>query len=112
MRVSTRAALVLLLATASAAVAGPSFHVHRSPAYVAPHAYPVPYAYAVPYAYPVPYACGWHPPVPYGTPYPPVPPCCAWDPDYFYRQQPGFRFHEPEGRRGFGIHGYTLPGGR
>lgn len=108
MRVSTRAALVLALATASTAVAGASFHVDRSPAYVAPYAYPTPYAYAVPYAYPAPYACGWYPPVPYGTPYPLVPPCCG----DLYRQQPGFRFYEPDGRRGFGIHGYTLPGGR
>jgi len=98
---------VTTLALASAAVAGPSFHVHR---YGTPWILPSPYP--VPYAYPVVPGYGWQPPIPYGVPYHPTPGWYGWDPDYLYRQQPGFRFHQPEGRRGFGIQGFTLPGGR
>jgi hypothetical protein len=108
MRTPIRAALVLALAAASSAVAGPSFHVHRS----VPWAYPVPYPYPVPYSYPVVPGYGWQPPLPYGVPHFATPGWYGYDPDYLYRQQPGFRFHEPEGRRGFDIRGYTLPGGR
>jgi hypothetical protein len=111
MRTSTPAAVVLALAAASAAVAGPSFHVHYAAPYPYVAAYPVPYPYPVPYGYPVAPGWGWQPPLPYGAPPWVTPGWYGYDPDYLYRMQPGFRFHEPEGRRGFGIRGYTLPGG-
>jgi len=99
----TRAALVTSLALASTASAGPDLYtrVYEAP-WIAP--------YPAPYAYPVVPGYAWQGPVPYGVPQ--VPAWYGYDPGYRYRMQPGFEFHQPEGRRGFSIKGFTLPGGR
>jgi len=105
MRGWTRAALVTSLALASTAGAGPSLYVRG---YEAPWMAPCPALYA----YPVVPGYAWQAPLPYGVPQLPVQGWFGYDPGYRYRMQPGFQFHQPEGRRGFSIEGFTLPGGR
>jgi hypothetical protein len=110
MRVWMPAALVLVLAVASTALAWPTARAYGYGYGYAPPCLPA--SCAGPCAYPVVPGYGWQPPITYGVPTFPAPYWYGYDAGYVYRLQPGFQFYEPEGRRGFSIRGFTLPGGR